>query len=47
MDVLTALYPKVSRGGFVVVDDYYSWPGCRQAVDELRRAFHVTQPLVH
>jgi len=46
MDVLTALYSKVSRGGFVIVDDYHSWPGCRQAVDEYRRAFDVTAPLL-
>lgn len=35
-DVLTALYPKVSSGGFVIVDDYGCIPGCRQAVDEYR-----------
>lgn len=36
-DVLSALYPKVSPGGFVIVDDYYCIPGCRQAVDEYRQ----------
>jgi len=33
-DVLTALYDRVSSGGYVIVDDYYSWPECRQAVTE-------------
>ena len=34
MDALNALYPKVSAGGFVIVDDYGSWPACKRAVDE-------------
>lgn len=31
---IETLYPKVSRGGFIVVDDYSDWPGCKQAIDE-------------
>jgi len=34
MDSLVNLYHKVSKGGFVIVDDYYSWPSCRRAVTE-------------
>jgi hypothetical protein len=34
MDVLTNLYHKVSRGGYVIVDDYGDWPACRQAVHD-------------
>lgn len=34
MDSLTNLYHKVSKGGFVIVDDYYSWPACQQAVTD-------------
>lgn len=34
MDALVHLYPKVSRGGYVIVDDYGSWPSCRRAVTE-------------
>jgi O-methyltransferase len=29
---LEGLAPKVSPGGFIVVDDYGGWPGCRLAV---------------
>jgi O-methyltransferase len=36
MDSLVALYDRVSVGGFVIVDDYHGWPGCKQAVDEFR-----------
>lgn len=32
--VLLRLYPKISKGGFVIVDDYGHWKGCRRAVDE-------------
>jgi O-methyltransferase len=33
---LSSLYPKVSLGGFAVIDDY-SLPGCRAAVEDFRR----------
>jgi O-methyltransferase len=35
-DALINLYEKVSPGGYVIVDDYNSWEGCRAAVDEFR-----------
>ena len=28
------LYPKISPGGFMIVDDYSDWSGCKLAVDE-------------
>ncbi|HXI85295.1 MAG TPA: TylF/MycF family methyltransferase [Verrucomicrobiae bacterium] len=34
-EALTALYPKVSEGGYVIVDDY-ALKGCRAAVDDFR-----------
>ena len=34
MDALKALYPKVSPGGYVIVDDYHAVEGCRAAVHE-------------
>jgi O-methyltransferase len=37
MDSLTNLYPKLSDGGFCIVDDY-DLHGCRKAVDEFRAA---------
>ncbi|MCL4689496.1 MAG: class I SAM-dependent methyltransferase [Burkholderiales bacterium] len=45
-DALDALGHKVSPGGFVIVDDYHAWEGCRQAVDEYRAARGITAPLV-
>jgi len=45
MDALVHLYPKVSAGGFVIVDDYCI-PHCRAAVDDYRRAHGVTDEVI-
>ena len=45
-DALNALCHKVSPGGFVIVDDYYAWEGCRKAVDEFRAANDIKAPIV-
>jgi O-methyltransferase len=34
MDGLTNLYDKVSPGGYIIADDYFSWPGQRRAITE-------------
>jgi O-methyltransferase len=46
MAILQALYPKVSDGGFVIIDDYGAVPGCRQAVDEYRVSESISEPLI-
>ncbi len=46
MDALVPLYPKVSKGGFVIVDDYNSWAGCKKAIDEYRTEKGITSPLI-
>ena len=33
---LDSLYDRVSPGGFVIIDDYHAWPGCKRAVEEFR-----------
>jgi len=45
MDSLRALYPKVSPGGFVIVDDYGDLPSCRQAVDDYREEMGITETI--
>ena len=44
-DALVNLYPKVSPGGYVIVDDYHSVPACRTAVDEYRAGAGSHEPL--
>lgn len=31
---LIHLFPKLSKGGIIIIDDYDDWEGCRKAVDE-------------
>jgi hypothetical protein len=42
---LTHLYPRVSRGGFLIVDDYGALPNCRQAVEDYRTQHGITDPI--
>ena len=37
---LTHLYPKLSSGGFLIVDDYGALPNCRRAVEDFRHTRH-------
>jgi len=45
MDALRPLYPKLSPGGYVIVDDYVL-PGCRKAVDDYRAEHGITDEIV-
>jgi hypothetical protein len=44
-DALAALYPQLSPGGFLVVDDHGALAGCRVAVDAFRAEHGVREPL--
>lgn len=46
MDALEALYPKLSVGGYVIVDDYGSWEPCRQACSDYRARHGITDEIV-
>jgi O-methyltransferase len=46
MLALATLYPKVSPGGFLIVDDYGALPNCRHAVEDFRSAQGITDPIV-
>jgi hypothetical protein len=43
---LQHLYPCVSRGGIVIIDDYGHWQGARKAVNEYRAENRITSPLI-
>ena len=45
MDSLNNLYHKVSKGGFIIVDEYYDWPECGKAVDDFRKKNSITSEL--
>jgi hypothetical protein len=43
-DALTHLYPKLSPGGYVIIDDY-ALDGCRKAVEDFRRTHDIDDPI--
>ena len=45
MDALEALYPKLSLGGYVIVDDYGNIPQCKEAVTDFRNAHGIIDPI--
>lgn len=44
---LNALYPKLTPGGFVIVDDYGALSRCRRAVDEYRAQHGIASTIHH
>jgi hypothetical protein len=36
-DAIRWLYPKLSSGGYCIVDDYWSFPDCERAIHDYRR----------
>ena len=38
---LEHLYPLLSPGGIIIMDDYWTWEGCRKATDEYRDKFNI------
>ena len=45
--VLNELYDRVTPGGFIQIDDYHHWEGCRKATDEFLRQRGPTVKLEH
>jgi hypothetical protein len=46
MDALTHLYPKLSVGGYLIVDDYGAILACREAVHDYREAHGITEKIL-
>lgn len=44
LDALTHLYPKLSNGGFVIIDDFHI-SSCRQAVEDYRTTHAIDEPI--
>ena len=47
MDGLRWLYPKLTKGGYIIIDDYGAVPACKRAVEDYRRQFNLTEPIEH
>jgi hypothetical protein len=46
MDGLELCFPKLSVGGFVIVDDYHSLASCKRAVDDYRERHGIDEEIV-
>lgn len=42
---LDNLYPGLAKGGFVLLDDYFCWEGCRKATDEFRKKWDIKEEM--
>ena len=42
---LEHLYPLLSPGGVIILDDYFAWEGCRKATDEYRNQNQITNAI--
>jgi O-methyltransferase len=42
---LNELYPMLSPGGYIIIDDYGAVPGCKAAVTDYRRDHNIDEPL--
>lgn len=45
MDGLDNLYPKLSIGGYIIIDDYGAIPACKKAVDYYRELHSIVEPI--
>ncbi|MGH9279487.1 MAG: TylF/MycF/NovP-related O-methyltransferase [Acidimicrobiales bacterium] len=45
MDAISALYPKLSVGGYLIVDDYNWGVTCRQAISDYRAEHGITEEI--
>jgi hypothetical protein len=34
LEIFNVLFPKVKKGGIIIIDDYYTWDGCSKAVHD-------------
>jgi O-methyltransferase len=46
MDALNGLYGKVSSGGYIIIDDYNAFAGCKRAVTEFRDRHGIRSELI-
>jgi len=46
MDVLNALYDKVTPGGYIIIDDYGHWKACKKAVTHFRKIRGIDDEII-
>jgi len=43
MEAIEVLYPRLSPGGFLVIDDFTDWDSCRDAIYDYRKKYGITE----
>jgi hypothetical protein len=46
MDSLISLYPKLSIGGYIIIDDFNCYSYCRQAVLDYRKQHNIKEKII-
>jgi O-methyltransferase len=46
MDALVPLYPKLSPGGYIIIDDYGGIEACKLAVHDYRKKHGITEEII-
>jgi hypothetical protein len=45
MEILNNLFPRVNKGGIIIIDDYYFWEGCSKAVHDYLSKYKRTEKI--
>lgn len=43
---ISALYPKLSVGGYIIIDDYLGWISCKQAITDYRKQHNIDEEII-
>ena len=46
IQALLNLYPKLSAGGYIIIDDYNAFHNCKQAVTDYRMDYNINEPII-
>ncbi|MEP7109695.1 MAG: TylF/MycF family methyltransferase [Ferruginibacter sp.] len=46
INALDNLYPKLSKGGYIIIDDFGMVPGCKTAVLDYRKQYNIIEEMI-
>ncbi|KAJ3293769.1 hypothetical protein HK104_004204 [Borealophlyctis nickersoniae] len=44
-DAINIVYPLLSINGYIIIDDYTDWIGCKEAIDDYRTIHSIDDPI--
>lgn len=45
LEAIELLYPRLSPGGYLIIDDFTDWSSCRAAIDLYRKKHNIVDPI--